>query len=113
MVILDNHISTPTWCCGETDGNGWFDRGAFNTAEWKNALAFMADRYVNSPHVVGLSLRNELRGSENLADWLRYGFVFIISGWRCALANPCLFFFFLFLFSLIGTCRMLPDMFTR
>jgi hypothetical protein len=28
MVILDNHVSNPGWCCGNDDGNGVFgDRG--------------------------------------------------------------------------------------
>ena len=24
MVILDNHVSTPGWCCSNDDGNGFF-----------------------------------------------------------------------------------------
>lgn len=66
MVILDNHVSKAQWCCSNGDGNGWFGQGYFNISNWKNGLAFMANRYKHTPHVVGMSLRNELRDGTDL-----------------------------------------------
>ncbi|XP_057494098.1 glycosyl hydrolase 5 family protein-like [Actinidia eriantha] len=73
MVILDNHISTPGWCCGNFDGNGFFGDQYFNPDLWINGLTRMATMFRATPNVVGMSLRNELRGNkQNVNDWYRY-----------------------------------------
>ncbi|KAF5935163.1 hypothetical protein HYC85_026292 [Camellia sinensis] len=72
MVILDNHISKPGWCCDESDGNGFFGDQYFNPDLWIKGLTVMASLFKGTPYVVGMSLRNELRGrKENANDWYR------------------------------------------
>ncbi|KAG6713861.1 hypothetical protein I3842_05G174200 [Carya illinoinensis] len=42
MVILDNHISKPGWCCSASDRNGFFGDGYFNPDLWVKGLTQMA-----------------------------------------------------------------------
>ncbi|GAB4840500.1 hypothetical protein Ancab_021269 [Ancistrocladus abbreviatus] len=73
MVILDNHISKPGWCCSSFDGNGFFGDQYFNPDLWIKGLSKMATLFKNASNVVGMSLRNELRGpKQNVIDWYRY-----------------------------------------
>ncbi|XP_047971015.1 glycosyl hydrolase 5 family protein-like [Salvia hispanica] len=73
MVVLDNHVSRPTWCCAGNDGNGFFGDAYFDPKEWLQGLAAVAIAYKAFPQVVGISLRNELRGGrENIPDWYKY-----------------------------------------
>lgn len=73
MVILDNQISTPGWCCSKFDGNGFFGDEYFDPDEWIESLKIMAATFNSSSNVVGMSLRNELRGPrQNVTDWYRY-----------------------------------------
>ncbi|KAI3974968.1 hypothetical protein MKX01_005079 [Papaver californicum] len=59
MMVLDNHVSMPQWCCGESDENGFFE----------DKFLIQKNRYM----VVGMSMRNELRGPrQNKDDWYRY-----------------------------------------
>jgi hypothetical protein len=83
MVILDNQMTTPGWCCSTTDGNGFFGDKYFDPEEWLNGLKTMATMFRKTKNVVGMSLRNELRGPyENVSLWYRLslkpkGLVFI------------------------------------
>ncbi|KAF0891667.1 hypothetical protein E2562_010885 [Oryza meyeriana var. granulata] len=73
MVILDNHVSKPGWCCGNNDGNGFFGDAYFDPDVWVDGLTKMATMFAGVPNVVGMSLRNELRGPrQNAADWYKY-----------------------------------------
>nr|QST87267.1 endoglucanase 5 [Abelmoschus esculentus] len=73
MVILDNHISNPGWCCSNFDGNGFFGDKYFNPDLWITGLTRMATLFNGVTNVVGMSLRNELRGpKQNLNDWYKY-----------------------------------------
>ncbi|XVF02596.1 hypothetical protein REPUB_Repub04eG0188200 [Reevesia pubescens] len=73
MVILDNHISKPGWCCSNFDGNGFFGDQYFNPDLWITGLTRMATLFNGVANVVGMSLRNELRGpKQNVNDWYRY-----------------------------------------
>ncbi|CAA0812124.1 Cellulase (glycosyl hydrolase family 5) protein [Striga hermonthica] len=73
MVVLDNHVSLPGWCCGSDDGNGFFGDPNFDPNEWLQGLAAVARTYKGNQAVVGMSMRNELRGSrQNEADWYKY-----------------------------------------
>lgn len=73
MVILDNHISKPGWCCSNFDGNGFFGDKYFDPNVWIKGLIRMATLFNGSSNVVAMSLRNELRGSkQNVSDWYRY-----------------------------------------
>ncbi|KAI3691815.1 hypothetical protein L6452_31617 [Arctium lappa] len=73
MVVLDNHVSLPKWCCGENDGNGFFGDEDFDPDEWVRGLVAVARRYKNNPSVVAMSMRNELRGPrQNVRAWYNY-----------------------------------------
>jgi hypothetical protein len=72
MVILDNHLSKPGWCCSNTDGNGFFGDALFDPDVWVDGLTKMATMFAGVPNVVGMSLRNELRGPrQNANDWYK------------------------------------------
>ncbi|XP_048135911.1 glycosyl hydrolase 5 family protein-like [Rhodamnia argentea] len=73
MVILDNHITTPGWCCSDNDGNGFFGDKYFNPQVWIQGLQKMATMATGFSNVIGISLRNELRGPrQNVDDWYKY-----------------------------------------
>ncbi|OIW00378.1 hypothetical protein TanjilG_05728 [Lupinus angustifolius] len=73
MVILDNHITRPGWCCSNNDGNGFFGDQYFDPNLWIQGLTKMATTFKGISNVVGMSLRNELRGPrQNVNDWYRY-----------------------------------------
>ncbi|XP_059642671.1 glycosyl hydrolase 5 family protein-like [Cornus florida] len=73
MVILDNHVSLPIWCCADTDGNGFFGDMDFDPKDWLQGLTTIAKHYKGNHGVVGMSLRNELRGSrQNSSVWYEY-----------------------------------------
>lgn len=70
MVILDNHVSKPQWCCSSNDGNGFWGDVYFNADEWLQGLTTVASTFSGDPFVVAMTLRNELRGPrQNEADW--------------------------------------------
>lgn len=72
MVILDNHLSKPGWCCSNTDGSGFFGDTYFDPDVWVDGLTKMATMFAGVPNVVGMSLRNELRGPrQNANDWYK------------------------------------------
>ncbi|KAK4376950.1 hypothetical protein RND71_003246 [Anisodus tanguticus] len=73
MIILDNHISKPGWCCSRFDGNGFFGDPYFDPDLWIQGLTKVATTFKGTTNVVGMSLRNELRGPlQNVDDWYRY-----------------------------------------
>ncbi|KAK7247370.1 hypothetical protein RIF29_42252 [Crotalaria pallida] len=73
MVILDNHITRPGWCCSNNDGNGFFGDQYFDPDLWIQGLTKVATMFNGVSNVVGMSLRNELRGPrQNVNDWYRY-----------------------------------------
>ncbi|KAL5749990.1 hypothetical protein ACOSP7_024593 [Xanthoceras sorbifolium] len=73
MVVLDNHVSNPNWCCPYNDGNGFFGDADFHPREWLHGLITVGKRFKTKNQVVAMSIRNELRGSrQNEHDWYRY-----------------------------------------
>ncbi|KAK7362977.1 hypothetical protein VNO77_05102 [Canavalia gladiata] len=73
MVLIDNHVSLPMWCCDNADQNGFFGDRHFNPDEWLQGLAFIAHHFKGKPNVFAMDLRNELRGSrQNTHDWYKY-----------------------------------------
>ncbi|XP_004504189.1 glycosyl hydrolase 5 family protein-like [Cicer arietinum] len=73
MVILDNHVTQPGWCCTNTDGNGFFGDQYFDPSLWITGLTKMATLFNGVPTVVAMSLRNELRGpKQDVNNWYRY-----------------------------------------
>lgn len=51
MVVLDNHVSQPTWCCSNNDGNGFFGDVNFDPKEWEQGLSIVARTYKDNPAV--------------------------------------------------------------
>lgn len=86
MVIFDNHVSKASWCCGTSDGNGWWNTASgyneansrfFHTGNWLQGLRNIASFSSQFSNVVGIGLRNELRavGSQdgnNHTDWYNF-----------------------------------------
>ncbi|XP_027348375.1 glycosyl hydrolase 5 family protein-like [Abrus precatorius] len=73
MVLIDDHVSLPEWCCSNDDQNGFFGDRHFNPHEWLQGLAFIARYFKGKPNVFAMDLRNELRGSrQNVLDWHKY-----------------------------------------
>ncbi|KAJ7968636.1 Endoglucanase [Quillaja saponaria] len=73
MMVIDNHVSEPKWCCSDNDGNTFFGDTQFDPQEWLQGLSLVAKRYRGNSQVVGLSLRNELRGRlQNEETWRKY-----------------------------------------
>ncbi|KAG6547557.1 hypothetical protein Mapa_011005 [Marchantia paleacea] len=70
MIILDNHVSKPGWCCGYSDGNGFWGDQFFDPAEWLTGLEAAANLSLDHKNVIGIGLRNEPRGPRsNPSDW--------------------------------------------
>jgi aryl-phospho-beta-D-glucosidase BglC (GH1 family) len=51
MVLVDNHVSDPQWCCGNNDGNGFFGDQHFDPLEWLEGLSNVANRVKGKPQV--------------------------------------------------------------
>ncbi|XP_030530356.2 glycosyl hydrolase 5 family protein-like [Rhodamnia argentea] len=86
MVVLDNHVSKPMWCCPYDDGNGFFGDEYFDPQEWLRGLVAVAEHFHGKGQVVGPSPRNELRGSrQNEHD--RYPYI-RIGATKVHQANP-------------------------
>ena len=91
LIVLDNHVSRPGWCCSAGDGNAlwWEDYNpahppswarmsrhaklsyfARKQARWLRAWRAVVSRYTTGPrsndHVIGADLRNELRADSAL-----------------------------------------------
>ena len=63
MVVLDNHMSDPDWCCSDSDENGLWYNDRWPEASWISAHPTVARRYAHQPYFVATELRNELRGA--------------------------------------------------
>ncbi|KAL0792734.1 hypothetical protein Bca101_064111 [Brassica carinata] len=73
MVVLDNHLTKPGWCCRYNDSNGFFGDTFFEPGTWISGLTKIATLFKDASNVVGMSLRNELRGPrQNVDDWFKY-----------------------------------------
>ncbi|AES77604.2 hydrolyzing O-glycosyl compounds hydrolase [Medicago truncatula] len=73
MVLVDNHVSDPKWCCHNKDGNGFFGDQYSDPKEWLQGLSNVANRVKGKSQVVAVGLRNELRGpGQNIDNWQKY-----------------------------------------
>ena len=54
MVIADNHMSQPRWCCSLDDGNGFFGNRYFDPQEWLQGLSLVAQRFNNKSTVCNI-----------------------------------------------------------
>ncbi|KAH0850133.1 hypothetical protein HID58_095759 [Brassica napus] len=63
----------PGWCCRFNDSNGFFGDTFFEPGSWIAGLTKIATLFKDASYVVGMSLRNELRGPrQNVDDWFKY-----------------------------------------
>lgn len=70
MVILENHVSELQWCCSDTYGNGFWGDEFFDMESWLRGLTTVASTFNSNALVLGMGLRNELRGPrQNSVDW--------------------------------------------
>eukprot|EP00928_Gymnodinium_smaydae_P028133 TRINITY_DN21536_c0_g1_i1.p1 TRINITY_DN21536_c0_g1~~TRINITY_DN21536_c0_g1_i1.p1 ORF type:complete len:432 (-),score=64.34 TRINITY_DN21536_c0_g1_i1:214-1509(-) len=63
MVIMDNHMSDPDWCCSDDDENGLWYNERWSEQQWIDSHKLIAKRYAHHPYVVGQELRNEIRSA--------------------------------------------------
>eukprot|EP00928_Gymnodinium_smaydae_P045248 TRINITY_DN30181_c0_g1_i1.p1 TRINITY_DN30181_c0_g1~~TRINITY_DN30181_c0_g1_i1.p1 ORF type:complete len:726 (-),score=50.92 TRINITY_DN30181_c0_g1_i1:133-2220(-) len=64
LVILNDHVSSGGWCCGDADGEGLWYTEQYPESAWLDALGNLSARYRNDSRVVGFDIRNEIRSSE-------------------------------------------------
>lgn len=51
MVDVDNHVSKPTWCCSDNDGNGFFGDTYNDGKEWLRGVSTVAKHFKGKSHV--------------------------------------------------------------
>ncbi|KAK3986698.1 endoglucanase [Cladorrhinum sp. PSN332] len=77
-VIVNNHITTATWCCGADPCDaGWANdhlpkamcRVKQTEEEWIEHWETVMRRFVDNPLVIGADLRNEVRGMWGTMPW--------------------------------------------
>ncbi|KAF5006607.1 hypothetical protein FDECE_7002 [Fusarium decemcellulare] len=79
-VIVNNHITSSTWCCGadpcdaawENDYLGPFCRVKQTEEEWIQHWEAIMLPHVNNPLVIGVDLRNEIRGLWGTMPWSKW-----------------------------------------
>lgn len=79
-VIINNHITTATWCCGaDPCDSGWANdhlgpicRVKQSEEDWIQHWETIMARFVNNPRVIGADLRNEVRGLWGTMPWQRW-----------------------------------------
>jgi len=62
VVVLDNHRSRGDWCCDIPHGDGLWYTEEYPESDFIAHWLEMVERYRGEPAVVGVDLRNELRG---------------------------------------------------
>jgi len=79
-VIINNHITSATWCCGADPCDaGWANdhlgplcRVRQTEADWIDHWGTVMARFVANPLVIGADLRNEVRGVWGTMTWDRW-----------------------------------------
>ncbi|KAI1369365.1 endoglucanase E1 [Xylaria arbuscula] len=79
-VIVNNHITTATWCCGadpcdagwQNDHLGPLCRISQSEEDWIQHWETVMERFVDNPYVIGADLRNEVRGVWGTMPWSRW-----------------------------------------
>lgn len=67
MVVLNNHVSTATWCCSDSDGEGLWYTQRFGEKVWVNLWLSLARHYRSNSYVIAADLRNELRPANGIS----------------------------------------------
>lgn len=80
-VIINNHITSATWCCGADPCDaGWANdhlpaalcRVRQTEDDWIAHWESLMARFVDNPFVIGVDLRNEVRGLWGTMTWDRW-----------------------------------------
>ncbi|KAL7798586.1 glycoside hydrolase family 5 protein [Trichoderma ceciliae] len=79
-VIINNHITRATWCCGAdpcdagwaSDHLGLLCRVKQTEEEWIQHWESVMERFVHNPLVIGADLRNEVRGLWGTMPWSKW-----------------------------------------
>ncbi|KAI8632533.1 endoglucanase E1 [Xylariaceae sp. FL1651] len=79
-VIVNNHITTATWCCGADPCDaGWANdhlgplcRISQSEEDWIQHWETIMERFIDNPYVIGADLRNEVRGVWGTMTWNRW-----------------------------------------
>ncbi|KAM0511366.1 hypothetical protein ACHAPE_009954 [Trichoderma viride] len=79
-VIINNHITRATWCCGADPCDaGWANdhlgpmcRVKQTEEEWIQHWESVMERFVHNPLVIGADLRNEVRGLWGTMPWSKW-----------------------------------------
>lgn len=80
-VIINDHITSATWCCGADPCDaGWANdyipgglcRVRQTEAEWVEHWERVMERFVDNPLVIGADLRNEVRGLWGTMPWEKW-----------------------------------------
>ncbi|KAM3499793.1 hypothetical protein MY10362_006969 [Beauveria mimosiformis] len=95
-VIVNNHITTATWCCGANPCDaGWANDhlgalcGVRQTEEgWIRNWEAVMGRLVANPLVIGADLRNEVRGLWGTMPWEKWAAAAERCGERLLAMNP-------------------------
>jgi endoglucanase len=95
-VIINNHITSATWCCGADPCDaGWANdhlgrlcRVKQTEEEWIEHWETVMERFVTNPYVVGVDLRNEVRGVWGTMPWSRWASAAEKAGNRLLAMNP-------------------------
>lgn len=95
-VIVNNHITHATWCCGADPCDaGWANdhlgplcRITQTEEQWIENWEEVMSRFVNNPSVIGVDLRNEVRGVWGTMTWDRWATAAEKAGNRLLKLNP-------------------------
>jgi endoglucanase len=95
-VIINNHITHSTWCCGADPCDGlWFNdhlgpicRVSQSEEEWVENWETIMYPHVNNPLVIGADLRNEVRSLWGTLSWDRWATAAELAGNRLLAMNP-------------------------
>ncbi len=96
-VIVNNHITTSTWCCGADPCDAGWANDHLPTAmcrvrqtedEWIEHWEEVMGRFANNSLVVGADLRNEVRGVWGTMKWDRWATAAERAGNRLLKMNP-------------------------
>jgi endoglucanase len=79
-VIVNNHITSATWCCGADPCDaGWANdhllglcRVRQTEDEWIDHWETVMERFIDNPYVIGADLRNEVRGLWGTMPWSKW-----------------------------------------
>lgn len=101
MVIINNHITQATWCCGvNLCDTAWYNdhlgaacRVRQTEEQWIQNWETMMENFISNPLVIGADLRNEPRGLWGTMPWAKWASAAEKAGNRLlALRNDWLIF---------------------